>query len=71
MHLEVHGFLRSRAVVCAPGEEGPGLGVHTVVELSLGCTGRQESTSWSTFGRGFIASPRTKGLFVTAKDFHH
>ena len=43
------------------GEEGAGLGMHRVVKRSPGCTGREQS-SWTTFGRWFIASPRTKDL---------
>jgi len=46
---------------CAPGEkEVSGLGVRTSgVGISYRI-GRDRSPSWSTFGRGFIASPRTK-----------
>lgn len=42
-------------MVCTPGKEGTGPGVHRVV----GCTGREHSP-WSTFGKGYTASPRTK-----------
>ena len=37
----------------------------------LGPTGRERSPSWSTFGRGYIVSPRTKGpLGTTEKPFN-
>lgn len=56
--LEVCDFLRGRAV--ASGEEGNGLGVHGMVQGSPECTGREQPSSWSTFGTGYSTSPRTK-----------
>ena len=58
----MHNFLQSGAVVCAPKEEGAGPGVQNVVWPTLGLSGKEQSPSWSTFGRGFIASPAQKTL---------
>ena len=55
--LEVLNFLQSRAVACTPGKEGIGPGVHSMVQGSLGSTGREHLLS---FWKKVYCLPRTK-----------
>lgn len=55
-------------MVGSSGEGGGGPIVHSMVERCPECIGREHSTSWSIFGRGYISFLKTKILQVQAKD---
>ena len=63
-------FARVKAVEYAPGEKkaaGSRKGAHTWGRDFWGCMGRHCSPSWSTFGRGYIASLGAKDPAGTNK----